>query len=444
METDDYKEKLKAEINKLVINKWLFLNNEWPLIENKFNHRTELKDIKTDITIIKDILLKQLGYIPVFYFLTVLYGNIEYPGPYHEIDKGLLLLYHIVSGKSGIDMSEFIPYTTFYDLYKRFWIKEANVKRLKKIIKTDMNDLFSNLKIRLLSSKINNPDGFKNVTLLIDGHDSKIKYYNPDIARQTLYSHKFKKPGLRTQTINDVNNIVLFVSNSERCAMGNDGSMFIKMNLQRKIHIADCLAADGGYTLFVDKFKEISINEGYDFSNKNFSIPIRKEPGKKLTATELTYNNKFGSFRSGNESIYSVLASKFDRFNNNKASLQITKIETYNLQYRVAILLYNIWRFVEIFKVDVQPHHMLWYNKNFDFPTRINGINYTFINEAENNKNYNEIIDLQEKFMNVELDENDMEIDVSSEEDENEELSHKKAKKIKNKKAIVVIESLNI
>lgn len=52
-----------------------------------------------------------------------------------------------------------------------------------------MNDLLSNLKIRLLSSKIN----------------------NPDIARQTLYSHKFK---------------------------------------------------------------DLSSNEGYDFSNKNFSMPI--------------------------------------------------------------------------------------------------------------------------------------------------------------------------
>lgn len=116
MEIDDHKEKLNLEINKLISNKWLFLNNEWPLIANRFNHRTELKEIKCDIGVIKDTLLKQLGYIPVFYFLTVLFSNIEYPGPYHELEKGLLLLYHIVSGKSGIGMGEFIPYTTFYDL----------------------------------------------------------------------------------------------------------------------------------------------------------------------------------------------------------------------------------------------------------------------------------------------------------------------------------------
>jgi hypothetical protein len=234
MDTDNLSEKLEFEINKLILNKWLFLDNEWPLVSNIFNHRSELKPTKVNLRTIKDILLNQLGYIPVFYFLTILYSSKEYPGPYFEIDKGILLLYQMVSGKTGIDMSEFMPYTTFYDLYHNFWIKEENVKRLKKIIKKDMKDLFSNLKIRLLSSKLNNTDGFKNVTLFIDGHDSKIKYYNPDVSRLTLYSHKFKKPGVRTQTVNDANDLILYVSNSEKCAIGNDGSMFIKMNLQKK------------------------------------------------------------------------------------------------------------------------------------------------------------------------------------------------------------------
>ena len=48
-------------------NEWLFLNMNWYYILYKFNHRSELKDIKL-IRFIKDILLEQLGYIPVFYF----------------------------------------------------------------------------------------------------------------------------------------------------------------------------------------------------------------------------------------------------------------------------------------------------------------------------------------------------------------------------------------
>ena len=343
-------------------------------------------------------------------------------------------------------MSEFMPYTTFYDLYHNFWIKDENVKRLKKIIKTDMNNLFSNLKIRLLSSKLKNTDGFKNVTLFIDGHDSKIKFYKPDVSRVTLYSHKFKKPGVRTQTVNDSNDLILYVLNREKCAIGNDGSMFIKMNLQRKIHIADCIAADGGYTLFVNKFKEISSDEGYDFSDKNFSTLIRKESGIKLTSNEITYNTKFGVFRSGNESIYSTLATKFDRFNNNESSLQISKIDTYNLQFKVGVLLYNIWKFVDKFKIDAQPHHMLQHNDDFNLPTKVNRINYVFLNEAKNNENCNEMIGLQEKYLKLELDDNDMEMEYESDE-EIEELKHKKIKNNKqktNKKAVVIFENLNI
>ena len=101
--------------------------------------------------------------------------------------------------------------------------------------------------------------------------------------------------------MNDVNNMVIFISPSERCSMGNDGSMFLKMNLHKKMHIADCLAADGGYTLFIQKFKEISISEGYDFTDKNISCPIRKENKVELTLKKESYNRKFGAFRSGNK-----------------------------------------------------------------------------------------------------------------------------------------------
>jgi hypothetical protein len=87
----DIKERIDYEVNKLVLDKWYFMNMEWPIMSYDFNHRTVLKNMKVDLKGIKDILLRQLGYIPVFYFLTILYSNIEYPGPYFELEKGLLL-----------------------------------------------------------------------------------------------------------------------------------------------------------------------------------------------------------------------------------------------------------------------------------------------------------------------------------------------------------------
>ncbi|EIE77035.1 hypothetical protein RO3G_01739 [Rhizopus delemar RA 99-880] len=48
-----------------------------------------------------------------------------------------------------------------------------------------------------------------------------------------MYSYKFKKSGVRTQIICDMNEIVLFVSNKY-----------------------DCIAFDGGYNYYVEEFLE--------------------------------------------------------------------------------------------------------------------------------------------------------------------------------------------
>ncbi|KAI9243026.1 hypothetical protein BDA99DRAFT_416062, partial [Phascolomyces articulosus] len=37
-------------------------------------------------------------YISVFFFLTKLYTHKEYPAPYVEIEKGIFLIYHLISG----------------------------------------------------------------------------------------------------------------------------------------------------------------------------------------------------------------------------------------------------------------------------------------------------------------------------------------------------------
>jgi len=94
----DFKEELQKSINNLVARKWEFMNYEWPIITNKINHRSVIKDLRNNsIRFIKNFLLETLGYTAVFYFIVILYGNKEYPGPYYEIDKALVLLYHIVS-----------------------------------------------------------------------------------------------------------------------------------------------------------------------------------------------------------------------------------------------------------------------------------------------------------------------------------------------------------
>ena len=92
--------------------------------------------------------------------------------------------------------------------------------------------------------------------------------------------------------------MIIFISNSEKCGESADGTMFLNMQLHKKIHIGDCIAMDGGYSLFINQFKEQAMNEGYAFKDYNFVYPARKELDKNLNIHELHYNKVFGSFRS--------------------------------------------------------------------------------------------------------------------------------------------------
>ena len=81
-----------------------------------------------------------------------MFRDIKYPGPYFEIEKGIFLLYQIVSGISGKDINnnDNLPYSSYYKFYKMFWITNYN-SLLKKV--NDALKMFSNIKIRIFSCK---------------------------------------------------------------------------------------------------------------------------------------------------------------------------------------------------------------------------------------------------------------------------------------------------
>jgi len=207
---------LYSEINNIIINHWKFLNNQWPFKINKYRHRTEIKNIN-NIEAVKAEIYSKLGYIPVFFFLTVIFGNYDYKGLYRNIEKGLLLLYQLISGNSIREMYEFIPYTSFYDIYREFWFDKY--KELNDLFDKLLEHMFSNKIIRILSAGIKNPQYFKQITLLLDRHDSQIHYNvknnnNKILNKSDLYSYKFNKAGFRIQLICDINEMILFVLKS--------------------------------------------------------------------------------------------------------------------------------------------------------------------------------------------------------------------------------------
>lgn len=409
-----YKKDLKNEINKLLLNQWQFLSEDWKIINNSYKHRTELKNVKC-INEIKKELLEKLGYIPVFFFLTVLYTNKEYPGPYYEIEKGLLLLYHLVTGFTSKETKQYIPYSTFYTIYKDFWIK--NYEKLNKFTDHCLKNMFSTIKIRILSAKIKNPKHFKNITLLLDGHDSSINYSKPDISFQKKWSFKLKKAGIRTQVLCDINEMAILLSSSQLCGNSSDGGMFLNMKLYSHIKEEDCIALDGGYTLFIKQFENLCKEKNYNLNDDNFFYPIRKENNVKLTKQEEHYNDVFSSFRSIVEQQFCDLQIKFKRFDNNNSMLKANDIKYINLQLKVSFLLKNMQKFCDKFNIITQEHHKLWINKDFEFPVEHKLIDIVYTNEMEQLQKLKKLNELQNTLLELNIDDNST-MDIDNTDDE--------------------------
>ncbi|KAI7816424.1 hypothetical protein BC939DRAFT_508309 [Gamsiella multidivaricata] len=349
---------------------WGSLHEGWPAVDKAKFHRTEMKNV-SDIETVKSALLDRLGYIPGFFFLTQIFGTHDYGSPYRNVEKGLLLLYALVTGDSLSNMARFVPKTSFYDLRKEFYLQDH--QKLHHTITSKLYTMCSTLKLRLLLAK-NNPDPFKHVTLNLDGHDSRVSYINANKPR--LYSYKLKKSkksGFRVQVCADMNNIVLFVSKPAPCKDNNDGTMLVKMKIPSLIHKLDCIALDGGYNGFWAKLWR-----------------------------QTQYNKAFGGFRSKIESCFADLQSKFAKFTHN-APVRFADEKPFELQFKLCCLLTNIKKLVASQNIAIQPHHGFWMQDGFDF---LESIEYQESYEKQPNIKAklgygHDLLELQEAFMST-------------------------------------------
>lgn len=161
------------ELNRIHAKYWSFLDEDWKVKEDIYKHRTEIKDINF-IENIKNDILNKLGYIPIFFFLNSIFNKYNYKTPYRDIEKGLLIIYHLISGKSIREMDNYIPSSSFHEIYKSFW--DINLNELNRICNDLLENMCSSIILRIYSSNKNNPEKFKQVTLFIDGHDSRVNY----------------------------------------------------------------------------------------------------------------------------------------------------------------------------------------------------------------------------------------------------------------------------
>jgi hypothetical protein len=81
----------------LVKEKWNILDEPWQIVTKTKGHRTISKDIN-GINEIKQMVLDKLGYIGPFIFLNEYFSQMDWVGPYRNVEKCLLLIYHLLSG----------------------------------------------------------------------------------------------------------------------------------------------------------------------------------------------------------------------------------------------------------------------------------------------------------------------------------------------------------
>jgi hypothetical protein len=389
--------KLQRCFTRLLEEEWNFLDQPWPLCpKTKKFHRSEMKPIN-QIQQMKELLMRRLGPIPVFFFLSVIWVKFYFPGPYQAVDKGIAFLYYFVAGHTMDSMSQFLPRTSFHEIYAAFFKTERSL--FDKFITQCLANMFSNPEIRLRSASWKNPPLFKHITLLLDGHDTRATYGENKVD---MYSYKLRKSGLRTQVCIDINGMVIFVSKSAACKDNNDGSMLVAMNIGTKMEDLDCLGLDGGYTQHVGEILE----QDNELTIKNFCFPIRKKRLLPLHHDEANFNSMFGGFRSMVENTFSELGTAFSK-HNNKDPIRVDTKREFNLNIRLCLLLLSIKKFVNMLQIQESAHHRSWMDEGFNYPTDKKIIpdlteTYTVQNKLENG---NDMLRMQQEFLSLDMDE---------------------------------------
>lgn len=361
----DARIRLQKEYERLISSNWTFLDNDYTHVEKKHYHRTELQEIKL-IDQMKDEVFKKLGELPMFVFITDFCNKFNIPGPYNDIDKAIVIIYHLIIGISINQMETYLNYTNFFRMYKYVYITKHN--ELNNWIDNIIYTCSSNKNTRILSSFISNPELVKHVTLILDGHHNRIVYENVTVDQKILYSWKLKAPGLNTQFIIDVNDIVVYISESLPCKDNNDDKMMINnINFNKFFTIYDNLCFDGLYiNTLHETIAKFSLRN-LELEESNFTFPINKQKKIKLQDDEDKLNKYVAGFRSRIESYFANLGKKFNRFDA-KNNIRVTKLETYNIQLILCCVLLNLKKISDMTNLTMIPKYSKWMEKGFNYP----------------------------------------------------------------------------
>lgn len=359
-----YNDNLDAELKKIFNDKWNIINNDWDsIIKNIPNKSNTLIDnnnikIKSISTIqgVKNILFNKLGHIPVYFFLNILFSNYNYSGKYSNIEKGIMLLYHLITGDDkNVINYKMKSYKKVFDEFYIYRYEELNEK-VDKYLKT----MFSNVKIRILNSRLYNNNALKTPTFVFNTYSQ---------IYETNRSNKKLDIGYVTQYLCDNSGFITYISDTKEyvnsgnnCKINYNELLFWDINLP--IDEKDVTTLDEDHI----KFKQYFISNSKkkqknNINDNNFISPFIKD---NLSTEDILYNTLFNNFYFKGNNTISQIEDFFQIFKN-KNSLK-TDIKIYNLQLKICTLLHNVYTFVDKYNIKSNNLHKAWIIDNFDFP----------------------------------------------------------------------------
>ena len=240
--------------------------------------------------------------------------------------------------------------------------------------------------VRTIHSHVYNNDGFKHVTLIIDGKDvivRLVKLINEKRktknGKSTLISKKLNwKNAGKQQIMVDSRGMTLSISDTKGANEIYDGhhmkEMFVEMSDDLKTFFNpnfDCLIMDNHFVS--ESIKFVKDNEDSGFTVNNLCLPISKERLKKFSSDEIHYKNKHGGYRSIIETeTFANFVHKFKRFSN-LSKVRTKDFFSFNTQFRVSMVIFNISNYARNyphFFSDLDINFEDWMVKEFDFPTK--------------------------------------------------------------------------
>jgi hypothetical protein len=139
----------------------------------------------------------------------------------------------------------------------------------------------------------------------------------------------------------------------------------------------------------------------------------------------MKYNKIFGSFRSKIESVFGELGATFERFNN-QSIIRTCDNEIFNLQFKLVSLLLNMKKFVELGKIQNQPHHLYWTQSDFDYSDGTVEIVIESTSLKDQRQHASDILLYQRKLLELEIADEDDKMEDGSTYEVEKILKHRK------------------